>query len=380
MDQIFIQIASYRDAELPLTIKSALSKAKYPDRLSFGLCWQFDKQTYLDLDEFIDDSRFRITQTYYKNSKGCCWARNQSNLLYQGEKYMLQIDAHMRFAQDWDERFIRMLESTGSEKPVLSTYPAPYHYVNGIEHCSTVHGVQRLILNRMRNDLTTIFKAEVVPDPAVLAPSAFLAAGQLFTLGRFCEEVEYDPELYYSGEEISLSARAYTHGYDFFCPNEDLLWHLYQHSMPVHSSDHQSNQHASALARLHTLFIEDSTQLGKYGFGKQRTLADYEHFAGLDFEGCLTRQATPCHLRKTLKLNVNDIPQREDYDLWVFTLRDINDQEIYRQDLSQDEIPEYHSPTIELDIELSDTPVSYGIWPRTIEDGFLASRFYDLPS
>lgn len=380
MDQIFIQIASYRDAELPLTINSALSQAKFPERLVFGICWQFDKATYLDLDPFIQDRRFRIMQTHYENSKGCCWARNQSNLLYGGEKYMLQIDAHMRFAQDWDQRFIAMLESTSSKKPVLSTYPAPYHYIKGVERCAPNHGMQRLILNRMRRDLTTIYKAEVISDQSQPAPSKFLAAGQIFTLGSFCEEVEYDPELYYSGEEISLSARAYTQGYDFYCPNEDLLWHYYQHSMPVHTSDHRQNQHESAIARLYTLFIEDHTKLGKYGFGSKRSFTEYEQFAELDFKGSLERNPTPCHFIQTVNLDLSNIEQRDDYDLWIFTLRDIDDQEIYRCDLSGDDIPEFSSAKIDLDVELSDTPVSYGILPRSAEEGFLPSRYHDLPA
>lgn len=378
MDQIFVQIASYRDAELPLTIQSALSMAKYPERLSFGICWQFDKETYLDLDQFVNDRRFRITQTSYEHSKGCCWARNQTNLLYQGEKYTLQIDAHMRFAQDWDERYINMFAQADSDKPILSTYPSPYYYVDGTEHCATNHGMQKLVLNRIRSDLTTVFKAEVVEDKSRPAPSAFLAAGQLFTLGRFCEEVEYDPELYYSGEEISLSARAYTWGYDAFCPNEDLIWHLYQHPMPVHSSDHKSNQHQSAIKRLHRLFIDDHTRLGKHGFGTKRSLADYEQHTGIDFAGSLTRQPEACHFKKTLRLNMQGIEERNDYDLWIFTLRDIDDNEIYRRDLTKSEIPSYHSPILDIDAELDDMPVSYGIWPRTETNGFLASRFHDL--
>ena len=37
-----------------------------------------------------------------------------------------------------------------------------------------------------------------------------------------------------------------TNGYDFFCPNEDLLWHLYHHSMPYHWSDHRDTQQKQA--------------------------------------------------------------------------------------------------------------------------------------
>lgn len=378
MDQIFVQIASYRDVELPKTIRSALAAAKYPDRITFGICWQYDEATYLDLDGFIDDPRFSITQAYYEDSRGCCWARNQTNLLYKGEKYTLQIDAHTRFASDWDERFISMLQILDSEKPVLSTYPAPFEYVDGIEHRYSDRGMQRLTLNRMRKNLTTIFKSEVVADRSQPAPSHFLAAGQIFTYGRFCEEVEYDPELYYSGEEISLSARAYTQGYDFYCPNEDLLWHLYQHSMPVHSADHQNNQNDAAINRLHTLFIEDHTKLGKYGFGEARSLMDYEKTTGLDFKGRLDRKPVKTHLKKTINLNLSKIEERTDYDYWIFTLQDVDDREIYRRDLSSDEIPSHETPTIELDIELVDEPVSYGIWPHTPTHGYHPRHYEDL--
>lgn len=290
MERIFVKIASYRDAELPKTINSALQSAKHSERVTFGICWQYDEETYLDLDPFVDLPNVRVHQTYYENSKGCCWARNQSDVLYDGEEYMLQIDAHTRFAQDWDERFITMLTSLDSAKPVLSTYPAPFEYVDGVENRLLDRGVQRLVLKKMFKNLTTVFETKQVSDHSSLAPSQFVAAGQIFAHGRFCEEVEYDPHLYYAGEEISLSARAYTHGYDFYCPNEDLLWHLYNHSMPVHSSDHQENQNEAAITRLQTLFLGDHKSLGKYGFGSVRSLAEYEKFSDLDFNAKFNRK------------------------------------------------------------------------------------------
>jgi hypothetical protein len=378
VDKIFVKIASYRDAELPRTIHSALSSAQYPERVTFGICWQYDEDTYLDLDSFIDYPNFKVDQAYYDHSKGCCWARYQSDLLYSGEKYTLQIDAHTRFARDWDERFISMLEGLDSDKPVLSTYPAPFEYIDGIEHRHSDRGMQKLIMNRMRKDLTTTFKAVTVDDHSQPAPSHFLAAGQVFTYGSFCEEVEYDPWLYFSGEEISLSARAYTHGYDFYCPNEDLLWHFYQHSMPVHSVDHQDNQHKAAVQRLHTLFIEDHTKLGKHGFGDTRSLADYEKITGLDFKGRLERKPVKTHLKKTAHLNLSKIEQRDDYDYWIFTLIDIDDQEIYRKDLSPDEIPSHDAPTIDLDIELIDEPVSYALWPHSPKNGYFRRHVEDV--
>jgi hypothetical protein len=378
MDQIFIQIASYRDVELPLTIRSALDAAKYPERLTFGICWQYDERTFLDLDEFVNNPRIKISQTYYENSRGCCWARNQTNLLYDGERYTLQIDAHTRFAQNWDERYIAMLNSIDSNKPIISTYPAPFEYIEGVEFKQKKHGMQRLILNRVLRNLTTVFKSEIVEDTSKPAPSKFIAAGQIFAHGNFCQEVEYDPEHYYSGEEIALSARAYTHGYDAYCPNEDLIWHLYKHSMPTHDADHHQNQHPQAIDRLHDLFIGDHTNLGKYGLGSIRTLADFEEYTEINFANALNRQPIPCHFKQTVQLDMSTIKSRKAYDYMIFSLKDINGKELYRVDLYGDDIPTVEAPYIDIHEELEDQPVTYMLWPHTQNEGYLKQFHEDL--
>ncbi len=377
MDKIFVKIASYRDAELPKTINSALSHATHPNRVTFGICWQYDEQTYLDLDPYIESSNIRVHQMYYESSKGCCWARHHTDQLYDGEKYMLQIDAHTRFAEDWDVKFIQMLESLDCEKPILSTYPAPFDYVDGEEQLFNDRGMQRLVLKKMKKDLTTIFGSTPVDDTSRPAPSQFLAAGQLFTYGQFCQEVEYDPELYFIGEEISLSARAYTQGYDFFCPNEDLLWHYYQHPMPLHSADHTKNQNLSAILRLQDLFLKDHNTLGKYGLGSVRSLADYERFADLDFYGSFNRKPERTHLKTKIPLNLSAIEQRDDYDYWIFTLRNIDDEEIYRQNLVGHDIPTRERSSLNIDLQLSDKPVSYTLLPHSKEHGYLPRHCED---
>ena len=43
MNSIFVQIASYRDTELIPTIEDCISKAKFPENLVFGICWQYDE-------------------------------------------------------------------------------------------------------------------------------------------------------------------------------------------------------------------------------------------------------------------------------------------------------------------------------------------------
>ncbi len=99
METIFVCIASYRDNELEKTVRDCIRKAMYPERLFFGIHWQYDNHEFF---EYIFDRRFRIKKTYYKDSQGACWARHEAQKLYGGEDYVLQIDSHMRFVQGWD--------------------------------------------------------------------------------------------------------------------------------------------------------------------------------------------------------------------------------------------------------------------------------------
>ena len=73
---IFVSIASYRDQYLPFTIEAALSRAAHPERLTFGICWQADETE--NLDQWLDDPRFRIRKYPYHASLGYGWGACRS--------------------------------------------------------------------------------------------------------------------------------------------------------------------------------------------------------------------------------------------------------------------------------------------------------------
>ena len=64
------------------------------------------------------------------------------------------------------------------------------------------------------------------PSP-VLHP--FWAAGISFSRGHFVARVPYDCclPMMFQGEEISMAARAWSHGYDFYSPVESVVFHPY---------------------------------------------------------------------------------------------------------------------------------------------------------
>ena len=223
---IFIQIASYRDPQLISTIKDCILKAKYPNLLSFGICWQHAKEdTWDTLDEFIGRPNFTIMDVPWNESKGACWARHHIQKMWKGQRYTLQLDSHHRFIPHWDEKMILMLTLTGTKKPIITSYAAPY---SPTDKQLVMHPPYHMVA-KFEKDII-LFTPAVIHDYGKLLkpiPARFVSGHYYFTYGIHCIECQYDPELYFTGEEISLSVRSYTMGYDLFHPHRTLLWHEY---------------------------------------------------------------------------------------------------------------------------------------------------------
>jgi hypothetical protein len=287
-DLIFISIASYRDAQLLPTIRDCILKARRPERLRFGICWQHGPNE--GPLPFSDYEEFRILDVDWRESRGACWARSEIMKLWQGEAFFLQVDSHCRFASSWDEKLIAEMALTGSAQPILSTYATAFT-PESETHREILAGAPHLmaIQSFTPEGLPLLKPVEIRDWRALTRPlrARFLAAGFLFTLGQFVEEVGYDPELYFFGEEIAMTVRAFTHGYDLFHPRETLVWHDYVRSYAKrHWDDHTP---ANQVKRDWNALEEGSREKVKrllsgepvegFGLGAARTLAQYESYA-----------------------------------------------------------------------------------------------------
>ena len=132
---IFIQIASYRDFQCRLTVESAFSRAKNPDRIRVGVVDQIVSGEDVRCDEPVEPCDKNPNQALckYKDridvyemradlSVGPVFARHIGYRLYRGEYYATQSDAHVSFTVDWDQDIISQLEASRNEMAVLSTY------------------------------------------------------------------------------------------------------------------------------------------------------------------------------------------------------------------------------------------------------------------
>ncbi|HVV48445.1 MAG TPA: GlcNAc-transferase family protein, partial [Polyangia bacterium] len=297
MERIFVRVAAYRDRECQWTVRDLFAKAAHPERVFVGVCWQYlpavDPPTF-PIASYADHVRF--TRVLVGDSGGVCWARHETEKLWRGEEYTLQVDSHSRFVRDWDRLALEELEACPSERPVLSSTPAPYTPPAQLFEAAlpTVRRADCFAPDgclRLRGE----YLDRAPPGPL---PAAFVAAGFVFSPSEVLEEVPYDPALYFSQEEPAYGLRLYTHGWDLFSPGRHLVYHYYRpgpedrgptpYPAGLHWEDHRDWGERNDRARLRFDRLvgrerPDGDGADRFGLGRARTLADYERFAGVDF-------------------------------------------------------------------------------------------------
>jgi len=333
---IFMGLSAYRDIRCGYTLLDAFERAENPGRLSFGIVEQLAPEDGKCVDVFCElaasaGSKFatadgsckfkdqiKVYHMDYTESKGPIIARASQETLIADEEFCLQVDAHSHFATHWDTKLVRQWQSTGNDNAILTTY------VNDIADrdsgsagqphlCQTTWGANGMVRNA---------QARVVNVGAAPRLTTLWGAGESFGKCRAEREVPNDPALthIFDGEEFSRAARLWTAGFDFYTPNENLIFHDYFKKMGPQGADHalveasvwtahppppaaqrrKDAELAAAVARLQALLrmpggespADESGRryahqpgLGvgeRYGLGTRRTWGEYVAFSGVD--------------------------------------------------------------------------------------------------
>lgn len=390
--KIFVQIASYRDPELVPTIRDCIAKARYPENLTFGICWQRDENE--SLEEFADDPRFRVLDYHWSKSKGLCWARSEIQKLWKGEEYTMQLDSHHRFIMDWDIELMEMMKMTGSDKPIITTYAGMYEpKTNKLLNIEPY----KMVASNFTPGGTILFRPHGIDEWEKLKqpiPARFVSGHFFFTIGEHCEEYKYDPNIYFAGDEISLSIRSYTLGYDLFHPHKTVVWHEYTREYRTkHWTDfNQENQAKGIVERpwwemdndskrrlRHMLQEEDNNiDLGIYGLGNVRTHRDYELYAGISFKN---RRLHPLTI-KGVNPPINDdsnwdelvqeeytydleIPKPKDFRFIYIGVEDEKGNVLFREDMLT------YKPKLKIQFKSYEKPYKWIYWPMDTNNNWV---------
>ena len=416
MNTIFISIASYRDPELLSTLHDCINNADHPEDLTFGIAWQHNPDDEWDnLDEFKNNSRFKIIDINYKDSKGTCWARNKIQELWTDETYYLQLDSHHRFTKGWDLILIEMLEQLKIKhpKPLLTAY-LPGFFPNN-DPAGRVNECWNLEFDRYMPEGPIFIKPHVLENWENYTspiPTRFISAHFIFTLGKWAKEVKYDPYFYFHGEEPSLAARSFTYGYDLFQPYKPVIWHEYTRNNKIKQWDDDkewelknkvSYSRYRALHKMDNIIEGTLTDLfEKYGWGNERTLEEYEKYAGVKFT---TKQIH----RHTAEYKLLPVPQDDfeknllnrikvcidvwkgaltetDYDLFAVAILDKEGNDIFRQDMDTDEFtklltvdPQDQFIHIWREYDDNKQPSLWRVWPHSILKGWVERIENNIP-
>tara|TARA_R110002050_G_scaffold13807_1_gene44140 strand:- start:65 stop:1336 length:1272 start_codon:yes stop_codon:yes gene_type:complete len=405
---IFVQIAAYRDKELRPTIENLLRTCRYPNNLHICICHQHHPKDKWDhLDEYKEDPRFTIIDIDSRKAKGACWARWRIQQEYTGEDYTFQLDSHHRFIDNWDVELKKMYQQcklNGSEKPLITAYIPAYD-------TETSKPIDNEPWQLSFNYFGPEGPLHTIPETLKgwksmggPAKARFFSAHFAFADGAFSTDVQHDPEMYFHGEEISLAVRAFTHGYDLFHPHKVIAWHHYgRQGNPKHWDDkkdwNKSNQ--KSYSRVRKLFGIGGEKFAKgeckrkYNFGKVRTLADYEKYAGVQFKGKRLQQYTLDNnlapnpiiedekaykasfkgfFKLCIDLQFDQVPS-DDYEFWAVAFFNDKDEEVHREDANVEEIKRLKDDKdgyVKLwrSFATNENIVKWRVWPCSKSNGF----------
>jgi hypothetical protein len=233
-------------------------------------------------------------------------------------------------------------------------------------------------------------------------PARFYSAHFAFASGQFVKEVPHDPDYYFHGEEISIAVRAYTHGYDLFHPHKIIAWHEYTRKNRTKQWDDDKSWHLKnddCHLRNRKLFEMDGLvkdiNFGIYDFGTERTLEDYERYAGLSFKKRAAQKYTidnklapnpPLYgdefdssFLKIFKHCIDLYKPtfvEKDYDFWAVIFEDENNQQLHREDITSLDIINLLETTDDFikiwrTFNTEKKPNKWIVWPHSESKGWL---------
>lgn len=291
--RIFCSVASYRDKQCPLTVADMIAKAKNPEKLVICICQQNDDSDEICFDKYdIKDAEIKKIIMTDKEARGPCWARYLIQQEWKGEEYFLQIDSHMRFVQDWDQKCIDQINML-PPKSCLTNYVSNFNLETGLpdEH------------NQLRGPLTIDNKESSIYDGFFRVNSKYIESadkpilaygwGACFSFSRsnILHDAPYDAytQFLFFGEEMDIWARMYTRGWYVYAPCTPICFTSFDRSYRPTFWENPDQGNTEYLCRLRLYYrfgylkeIPEELKIDinnySYNLGSEKTWQDFLSF------------------------------------------------------------------------------------------------------
>jgi hypothetical protein len=291
--RIFINIPSYKDPEIWLTVENFIKNAKYPERVFFGITLQ-SNNIYQDRIQALEYKNVSLDAIEPGSIVGCQPARKNSHKFYKGEEYYLNMDSHMRSIKNWDVEIIKEYEFNKEHYgvSVFTAYAPPYDlFPDGsddinpdIKSNPTFFMSESNIANFYKNLVPQFTSQYTNPGHNVLSP--YISGHFFFTEKQVIEKVPFMSEITFTEEEPLMALRFFTAGFNLVTPSKIFVYHrygrggrsLFWEDFPekFFPEDEKSRNYFKELVtsnRIDTL----------NGLFTERSLYDYEKYSGISF-------------------------------------------------------------------------------------------------
>jgi len=228
MASIFVSIANYRDPEVVNTVQALVQNASGQNTLTISVLSQCRPEERQIFPAELSGSKVQIEQCFTDpvRSRGVGWARAEIQRNYSREDFYLQLDSHVQLAPNWDAILCEDYASVSINSPAVLTAYLPGYEI--IERRRVVRHERPTEFNISQKNGLPSATARLA-QPRTRPRRAFFFSGHFaFAAGRFVEDVPYDQEIFFLGEEISMAVRAYASGYDLYTPSQFVGSHLYR--------------------------------------------------------------------------------------------------------------------------------------------------------
>ena len=290
---ITVMMVSYKDVHLPDAIESLRAAAIYPNRLRFVICLQDrDPRIRSYLSDQVD---CRVIEVDPKEriSLGASF-----NLLREyavaGGGFVLYTEPHMHAVSGWDEYYVLQLIVLG-ERAVVSNYAHTFEYDLPLPEAPSP-GCSIAIGGIRDNDHLEIAAGRPVKGQEALRGCCIIG-NNVFGPASFMRDCTMDPHMYMNLAETYLSVQLFTHGYDVYHTPKQYLYHYFATDTSTRAGDPVRSEARRFMQDLdfklgfprfkRYLGIIDETNeaidLGSHVPGTERSVQDFERFAGIDF-------------------------------------------------------------------------------------------------
>lgn len=300
--KIFIAITAFNDNFIKMTVDSALEKAKFPKRISFGIFEHRIDNNFFNFENY-NREKLKHIKLNYEAMLGLGASRSMPFSLYNEEDFIFQIDAHMIFEKNWDEiiikKFLEIQNDIKHNKIIISDRPNWWNFKedNSIffsKQERSENEMDTMILQNKNAGGYPLIYGEVkkIDDKKYFEHSLF-SAHYVFSTPSFFQEIYLDPLITFGGEEHTMALRAWTRGYRLFNIKNNIIWHynksnikdlndrLFNPGNPIFVK-HYNRKRQISLKRVKKILTGEI--LGYWGAPDLNLLKEYERKIDFDFK------------------------------------------------------------------------------------------------